>query len=191
VRRAPLAAIVVSLLVGCGKAPTVDDGTLSVLEQAVTVRPTDPAAWAALVDARLQDARSGDHLNQASGTFTPSGMAELRQARQEWGRYLALKPSPPSVSTAREMSGALGPAGLNDLVDAVAAQEIVVAHKTTDPAEHARLALLAYLAGQTATGDRAAAQAVHLSPTSQRSVLGRELAAVKAGAQGAAAVHAP
>lgn len=46
-----------------------DDGAISALKRAVAVKPSDPAGWAALVDARLQDARTGGHFNQASGTL--------------------------------------------------------------------------------------------------------------------------
>ena len=179
------------LVVGCGEGRAADNGIISALERGVAVKPRDPAAWAALVDARLQDARTGGHFNQASGTFTLSGRVELQQARQAWGRYLALKPPTPRVDTAREISVALGPAGLNDIADAVVAQEIVVARKATDPAEHARLALLAYLAGETATGDQAATQAVQLSPKSQRSALSRQLAVAKIQARRTPVAPAP
>jgi hypothetical protein len=189
--RAIQAAVVLTLVVSCGEGRATDSGNIPALEKAVAVRPSDPAAWAALVDARLEDARSGDHFNQASGTFTPSGRAELQQARRAWGRYLALKPPIPSVDTALQMSVALGPAGLNDVADAVVAQEIVVVRRATDPGEHARLAALAYLAGETATGNYASARAVQLSPKSERSVLSRELDSVKIQARRAPVVPAP
>ena len=149
--------------------------------------PKDPAAWAALAHARYQVAGNGGNFNTSTGTFTASGKAELVKVKQAWDQYLALKPATPSADTAREMVQVLGPAGLNSLADAVAAEEIVVGQNPTSASEYARLSLLAYLAGQTRKGDLASAQAVTLAPKDQRTALKQELAAAKTQAQAGAA----
>ena len=149
--------------------------------------PNNPAVWAALAHARYQVAGNGSNFNTSTGTFTASGRTELVAVKQAWDRYLALKPAKPSADTAREMVQVLGPAGLNSLPDAIAAEEIVVSQNPTSASEYARLALLAYLAGQTRNGDLASAQAVTLAPKDQQTALKQELAAAKTQAQAGAA----
>ncbi len=141
--------------------------------------PNDAAAWAALAHARFQVAGTSGNFDQASGTFTSSGKAELQQVKQAWDRYLALKPAHPNSDTAREMVEVLGPAGLNALPGAIVAEEIVVAANATSASEYARLALLSYLGGQTRKGDLASAQAVSLAPKAQQTALKQQLAQAK------------
>jgi hypothetical protein len=149
----------------------------------VKISPTDAGTWAALVHARYQLAGAGANFDAATGKFTASGKAELQRVKQAWDKYLVLKPATPSADTARELVQALGPDGLNDLPSAVAAEEIVVRQNSTSASEYARLALLAYLAGQTRKGDLASTQALALAPTDQRPALMRELDAAKAQAR--------
>jgi hypothetical protein len=156
---------------------------VKVAEKQVAAAPTNATAWATLAHARFQVAGTGGNFDQTSGTFTASGRAELQQVKQAWDRYLSLKPAHPSQDTAREMVQVLGPAGLNALPAAIIAEDIVVSANPTSPSEYARLALLAYLAGQTRKGDLASAQAVNLAPKAQRTALKQQLALAKTQAQ--------
>ncbi len=173
-----------------GNTSDVFAGNVKQAEKRAKATPNDPAAWAALAHARFQVAGSGGNFNQSSGTFTASGKNELQQVKLAWDHYLGLKPKTPSSDTAKELVQVLGPAGLNQLADAVTAEEIVVAQNATSPSEYARLALLAYLAGQTRKGDLASAQAVTLAPKTSQVQLKQQLASAKTQAQAQAAAQA-
>jgi hypothetical protein len=170
-----------------GSTTDIFAGNEKAAAKKAAATPNDPAVWAELAHARYQVAGSGGNFNTSAGTFTASGKAELQLVKQAWDRYLALKPKTPNSDTARELVQVLGPAGLNELPAAVAAEEIVVSQNATSASEYARLSLLAYLAGQTRKGDLASAQAVSLAPKDQQTALKQELAAAKTQAQAGAA----
>jgi hypothetical protein len=153
--------------------------------------PRNPAAWAALADARFRVAGQGENYDQAKGTFTDKGRQVLAGARTAWRRHLALAGKKPNANVATVMVQALGPNGLNDLPAAVEAQEIVVDSQEPNSNLYANLAVLAYQAGQTRKGDLAAARAVELAPKDQRSLLKDQLAQAKTSASGAAATTPP
>ncbi len=156
------------------------NGNVKAAEKKVATRPRDPAAWAALAHARYQVAGNpGANFDQSTGTFTSAGKAVLVQVKAAWDHYLSLKPKTPSADTAKEMVQVLGPGGLKALPAAVAAEEIVVAQNSTSASEYVRLALLAYLAGQTRKGDLASAQAISLAPKDQQAALKQQLASEK------------
>src|SRR6201989_3014337 len=48
-------------------------------EKSVQLHPTDARAWANLTRVRFQEAGSGGGFNQATGTFTDQGLADLKQ----------------------------------------------------------------------------------------------------------------
>src|SRR3954452_3062721 len=123
--------------------------------------PSDPAAWAALAQARIRLASVGDNFDAAASNFTAAGRRQLTAAGDAWTKYLALKPAKPDERLARQMSQAF--LSLNKADEAVSAQEIVA---EADPTQQtfANLAILAYQANQTRKGDLAAAKAVDLAP---------------------------
>ena len=51
--------------------------------KAVRLNPSDPSAWASLVQARWTSAGQGNNFNQNTGTFTASGKKELGATAQE------------------------------------------------------------------------------------------------------------
>jgi hypothetical protein len=173
-----------------GSGTDVFASNVKAAEKRVAAAPKDPAAWVALEHARFQVAGTGKNFDQTSGTFTSAGKTQLQQVKAAWDRYLALKPKTPSSDAAKEMVQALGPAGLNEIPAAVGAEEIVVGQNASSPAEYARLALLAYLAGQTRKGDLASAQAIGLAPKDQQTALKQELAQAKTQAQAQVAQQA-
>jgi hypothetical protein len=164
---------------GNNNSSDVFQSNAKAAEKKVVATPNDPAAWAALVHARFQVAGTGKNFDQAAGKFTASGQAELARVKQAWDHYLALKPKTPSADTAKEMVQVLGPAGLNQLPAAVAAEEVVVGQNATNPAEYVRLGVLAYLARQTRKGDLAFAQAISLEPKDQQATFRQQLATAK------------
>ena len=151
--------------------------------------PSDAAAWANLAIARFQ--RAGIDGIAQDGTYTDDGKRRLGLASQAWERHLALDPEQPSVRAANLMTQAYGPNGLNDLKKAVQAMQIVT--QAEDPPssnQYARLAALAYQAGETRTGDLAAVRAVDLAPAADRKELRTTLDSLKKQAAADAAQQA-
>jgi hypothetical protein len=73
---------------------------------------------------------------------------------------------------------AYGPQGLNDLEQAVAAQEVITEVRPKS-ATFASLAILAYQAGQTRKGDLATDQAIERADPDDRKTLRAELKSAK------------
>src|SRR3954452_11516470 len=137
-------------------------------------RPKDPTAWAALARARVQTAGVGNNFDPNSATYTATGKAKLAAAADAWDRYLALDPKKPDDRVASLMVRAYDPTGLNRPADAVKAQEIITEARPKDTT-FATLAIYAYQAGQTRTGDLASAKALELAPTDQKNTLKSQL----------------
>lgn len=143
-------------------------------EQAAHAAPTDAGALVEVIRLRYQSASTG--ANFVDDHFSAAGKAELRRTAADWSRYLALQSRKPDVQIASLMVQVFGAGALNDPRQAVHAQEIVVAqHRPPSASLYAQLAVLYYKAQQTAVGDRAAAQAVRLSPRDNRAALRRQL----------------
>jgi tetratricopeptide (TPR) repeat protein len=160
-------------------------------QQAAQARPRDPAAWAALAQARFQAAGSTG-FDENAQRYTAEGREQLRAAAQAWQRHLALDPEQPSADAASAMVTAYSSVGLNQPRDAVRAQEILIeAEEEPDSALFSQLAVLAYQAGQTRKGDLAADRAVELADRGERRQLRQSLEQAKtqvaAGAAGAGA----
>jgi hypothetical protein len=185
-----------------------DDGSDQVQERVETAeeaarrRPRDPQVWAALAEARFQFAGVGENFdagatgpNGETGTFTDQGRGVLREMQQAWRRHLELAGERPNAQTAAIMTNALLQA--QDAPGAVRAQEIVIDSRGEQAGfgDFAKLAQLAYLAGQTRKGDLAADRAVEEAPRGRRQEVRQSLEAAKAQAQaqgaGGQAVPAP
>jgi hypothetical protein len=140
--------------------------------------PNDAAAWAALSIARVQRANVDGLLD--NGTYTKDGKRRLGLAAAAWERHLALDPKVPSVSNATLMVQAYGETGLNEPSKALVAKQIVIdAEPSPNSNQFAQLAVLAYQAGETRTGDLAGARAVDLAPKEQRKALRKQLGVLK------------
>lgn len=149
-------------------------------EERVRRNPRDATAWAELARARYQATSTGENYDQSTSSFTPKGLAKLREVEQAWDRYLALDPPRPNPDVANLMVQVFGPSALDKLGKAVGAMEIVVERRPPSAALYGQLAQLAYLAGQTRKGDLSAAKAVALAPKGQKRQLKQALAAAKA-----------
>jgi hypothetical protein len=156
---------------------------------ATRARPQDPAAWADLARARFQLASTTDNLDQATGSWTASGKKELASASAAWQRHLKLAGNKPDDGVAGLMVQAYSSAGLNQPQNAVDAQEVITEARPTS-ATFANLAVLAYQAGNTRTGDLASKKALSLSDKDLRANLKSQLDQAKQQSAAAAASSA-
>jgi hypothetical protein len=122
--------------------------------------PNDPAAWAALAQARVRLAQVGENFDNAANDYTAEGRRQLTAAGAAWDKYIALDPPTPDERLARSMTQAF--LALNQPDKAVGAQEIIT-EVEPEANTFTNLALLAYQAGQTRKGDLASAKAQELT----------------------------
>ena len=154
--------------------------------------PKSSGAWADLARARFQLASVPDDFDANTGAWNADGKRVLAQAADAWQRHLDLAGKHPDDGVAGLMVQAYGPTGLDEPAKAVAAQEVITEARPTS-ATFARLAVLAYDAGQTRKGDLASQKALSLSDKDLRATLKSQLDAAKqqAAQSGAAATATP
>jgi predicted Zn-dependent protease len=140
------------------------------------LNPNDPAGWSALVQARWTSAGQGNDYNASTGVFTASGKKELAGATQAFQRYLQLTKSPdPNLA----ILAARAYAALGDYANEAGAWEIETTANPSAVKGYECLAVSAYAAKQTRKGDLAAAKALSLVPTLQRTTLKQAIDAAK------------
>jgi hypothetical protein len=163
---------------GSSASKTLDKRIKSELAR-TRAAPTEPSPWAEL--ARLRYQRAGlDGIAADDVTYTKVGKAKLQLAADAWEHYLDLDPKTPNARIARLMVQAYDKGGLNQPVKAVRAMEVVTAaEKPPSSNLYAQLARLAYIAGDTRTGDLAAGHAVDLAPAANRKLLRTTLEQLK------------
>jgi hypothetical protein len=148
--------------------------------QETKLHPTDPAGWAALLQARYTSAGQGNDYNTATGTFTATGLKELTAATQAWERYLQLIKSPdPNLA----ILAARAYAATGNYAGEASAWEIETLANPTEAKGYECLAAAAYAAKQTRKGDLAATKALSLVPEVQRFALKQTLTAAKTNPQ--------
>jgi hypothetical protein len=152
--------------------------------------PKSPAAWAALARARFQLAADSDNFDPNTAQWTASGKRVLAQAGAAWQQHLKYAGNHPDDGVAGLMVQAYGPSGLNQPVNEVEAQEVITESRPTS-ATFARLAILAYSAGQTRKGDLASKKALSLTDKDLRKGLKSQLDEAKQQAAAAAASATP
>ena len=140
--------------------------------------PNDPARWSQLARDQYYVATSGNGYDSQTGTFTAQAVPALRKASAAWQHYLSLNPPHPDADVAALMARAYA-GGLNDLPKAVEAWQLYTQAHPSGPV-YTQLARLAYAAGQTRTGDLAAAKAIALTPKAQRAFVRTQLQQIKA-----------
>ena len=149
--------------------------------------PKDESALEDLVRVHYQAGNDALDLDEETQTIsiTPEAEAAFGESTEAWERYLkvAKKPSEDVAAVANQSYGVLlqfsDPQGLQSLAgDAVPAAELV-AESNPGVGTYATLAQYAYLAGDTATGDEAAKQAVSEAEASQRKQIERQLEGTK------------
>jgi len=170
---------IVDAVVGDGSSSDSATGTLDsrikAAEAKTKAAPREPAAWAELAQLRFQ--RAGvDGFAADDVTYTEKGKAKLQLAADAWERYLALDPKKADGRVAKVMVQAYSQSGLNQPVKAVRAMEIVTAREDPPSSNlYAQLAVLAYTANETRTGDLAADRAIDLADDSDKKLLRKEL----------------
>ncbi len=145
---------------------------VTAAQKQVNKNPTDPSAWAGLVQARWTVAGEGSNYDTTTSTFTTSGKQQLTGATQAWQRYLQLtkSPDPDLAVLAARAYGALG-----DYSGEAGAWQVESAASPNEAKGYECLAVSAYAAKDTRVGDLAAAKALSLVPKAQRSLLKTEI----------------
>ena len=138
--------------------------------------PSDPQAWANLVQARWTSAGQGSNFNSSTGQFTKSGLNELNLATQAWQRYLQLQKNPdPNLA----IVAARAYAGQQNYAGEASAWDVETSADPTAVKGFECLAVSAYAAGQTRKGDLASAKALSMVPKAQQALLKNQLTAAK------------
>ena len=154
------------------------ENLVETAQRETRIDPDDPVAYADLARARYQLANAGDNFDQQTGQYSAEGKRQLTLATEAWERHLALEPKQADDGVASLMVIAYGPQGLNDLEQAVSAQEVITEVRPKS-ATFANLAILAYQAGQTRKGDLATDQAIERADPDDRKTLRAELKSAK------------
>jgi hypothetical protein len=141
--------------------------------------PNEAAAWAALVEARFHEAGGSEFYDEEKQQFTDKGKELLAKIAADWGRYVKLKPSSPSLAITYDMIRAYGEEGLNQPAQLEAVLNLVIPTKPPSAALYSYLAKAAYQAKDASTGDLASQKAVSLSPAKERARVKAYLAALK------------
>jgi tetratricopeptide (TPR) repeat protein len=160
---------------------------VDTMQQATRANPKDAQAWAALARARFQLASAGDNYDQATGQYSPAGKQQLQAATDAWQQHLNLAGKHPDDGVAGVMVQAY--ISLNQYDKAVQAQEVITEARPTSKT-FATLAILAYDAGQTRTGDLARQKALSLAPSDQRNTLKAQIDEAKTAAAAQSAQNA-
>ena len=140
------------------------------------LHPTDPSAWASLVQADWTAAGQGSNYNSSTSTYTASGKQQLRRTVQAWDRYLQLVKTP-NFDIAILAGEAY--AELTDYSNEATAWQYVASAQPSSARAFECVALASYAAKETRVGDLAAAKAVGLVPKLQKLTLKQELQAAK------------
>ena len=145
-------------------------------ERQTKAHPTDPAAWASLINARWASANGQAQQTTAGVQYTAKGKQELTGTTQAWQRYQALtKQADPNLATlAARAYAALGNYG-----EAANAWEADAQATPSQAKGYACLALTAYAAKQTRKGDLAKAKALALTAKTARKQLSTAIDAAK------------
>jgi len=147
---------------GSGQKQAVSQQEKVALRQ-TRQNPSNPAAWAALVQARWTTA--SQEVDQNTGQLTAAGKKELASTTAAWQKYLTLtkKPDPNVAILAARAYGLVA-----NYAGAAGAWEIQATANPTVPKGYECLAATAYAANQTRKGDLAMAKALSLLPKAQR-----------------------
>ena len=164
---------------------------LESAEERARTNPRDPAAWAALAQARYQVASTGDTVDPNTGIPNAEGRERLQGAAQAWQRHVQLAGERPDPTVAAVIANAYS--ALGQFGQAANAWSVVVsARPEPGTGDFARLAQLYYQAGDARQGDLAADRAVEAAPSrQQRRQVRQNLEQAKAQALSAQAGGAP
>jgi hypothetical protein len=147
--------------------------------------PSDPAAWAALIEAQFHQASEPEYFHASAGgtgeteAYTAKGKALLAKIAGSWNTYLKLETSHPSSELARKMAGAFSEQGLAQPAAETRALQVAVASGAPSALLYRTLAESAYKAGNLKVGDAATRKTVSLSPAASRKEVKKYLAEIR------------
>jgi hypothetical protein len=144
------------------------------------LQPSNPAAWANLVQARWSNANQGNNFDTTTNTYTASGKKELSALTSAWQRYAQLTKKP-DANIAILAANAYGQLG-NYAGEASAWEDETLANPSEAKGFEC-LAAASYAAKQTRKGDLAAAKAESLVPKASRTQLKTQLNQAKTNPQ--------
>jgi hypothetical protein len=165
-----------------GKEGTAGAGygkQIAAAEARTHKHPNEAAAWAALVEARFHGAGSSEFYDEEKQQFTDKGKELLVKVVADWNRYVALKPSAPTLAITYDMLKTFGEEGLNQPAQLEAALQLIIPSKPTNVNLYYYLAKAAYQAKDVSTGDLASQKAVSLTPAKERKRVKAYLEALK------------
>jgi hypothetical protein len=146
---------------------------------ATQANPNDPRTWVVLANAEFQLAGQSEGYVQETNQFTGESRRHLEAAKAAWERHLRVAGDNPDTDLAGTMSTAL--TFLGDPAGAVRAEEIrQEGLSEVGFGDYAKLAALAYSAGQTRKGDLAAERAEEEAPRDRREEVKQSLEQAKA-----------
>jgi tetratricopeptide (TPR) repeat protein len=163
---------------GGGKDTSVErlQAAVRTADAKAKAAPSNADAWKDLAQARLRLSNVGDYFDTAKNQYTAAGVRQVDAAGTAWDKYIALKPTTPDDSVARQMIQAYIVVGKPD--KAVTIQEVLTEVEPTQQTFQ-NLAILAYQAGNLRKGDLAAAKAIELAPKDAKKNLKTQLDGVK------------
>ena len=145
--------------------------------KATQLTPNNPAAWAALIQARWSNASANNaDFNASTGQFTSAGKQDLTALTQDYARYKQLVKQPDSTIS---ILAARANQYLGNYGSAASAWADITATNSTEASAFECLAANAYAANQTRTGDLASAKALSLVPKVQRTLLQQKISQAK------------
>jgi hypothetical protein len=153
--------------------PAISQAEKSAVRQ-TQLQPNNPAAWAALVQARYSAANQ--YANPRTGAYSSAGITELNGTGQAWQRYLQLTKEP-DWTLAQLVARAY--ATLHDYKNETAAWQIVTRANPNVATYFENLALSAWAAKQNELGDLASAKALSLTPKAQQAQMKQTLQQLK------------
>ncbi|HXB63381.1 MAG TPA: hypothetical protein VNV42_00755 [Solirubrobacteraceae bacterium] len=146
--------------------------------------PSEPAAWAALIEAQLHQASEAQYYHTSAGAasetegYTAKGKVLLAKIVGSWNTYLKLERHP-SNEVALKMVNVYGETGLAQPAGEMHALQIAIATGPPSVRLQSLLAEAAYKTGNLKLGDAASHKAVSLSPAAERGRVKKYLAELR------------
>jgi hypothetical protein len=147
--------------------------------------PTDPTAWASLIEAQFHQASEPEYFQTAvAGTaetekYTAKGKVLLAKIASSWNTYLKLETRHPSTELARKMASVFAEQGLAQPAGEVRALQIAVTSKPPSELLYRTLAEAAYKAGNLKVGDAATRKSISLAPAANQKEVKKYLAEIR------------
>jgi hypothetical protein len=157
-------------------------GKVEAAQARTRKHPNDPAAWAALAEARLHQASEPEYYtaNEREERFNANGLALLAQVSTAWNTYLRLQPHHASAPLAQELANIYSEQALNQPAEEARALQVAIVGKPPSAGLYAALAKAAYKARHIPEGDAALRKALPLiTSVEERKRVNKELVALR------------